>query len=442
MKLKEKMKRLWTMDVHNHEGFTLVELIIVIAILAILSGVAVAGYSAYVTKANKAADEALIHEINQAFRAACIENFCDVYDITAAYATIANGKVAVSGVKVNGVTNGEIAADFATYFNVSNVELKHYKSIKFKPEQFQFVGSMEEATTFTDDVMAGIWNAFDDISAALSIFGTLPEQEIRDGIMNLLSEDLAKALGVTGMLDGYIDATKVSDEELDTYLRSKIENYDTDYSDEQKAALRNRVKANLGVLYFADAAKMDDPELLDKVMASLDVIVAAARDTQVPTYEEIWEYYTTTVRGQKKLAEGDMDAAEADCALFANTTDSMLGLTGAELTAINKSIQKAITESQSGQNAAGVNTLGALYALSAGYFNNTNYWNGEAQDIGAFPTVVKAMSQSNFKDYYDAYGRADVAAYLEQMGQLSGKKDDLDLSQGDVFSSLIDNPNP
>ena len=63
MKLKNMWKRFWTLDVHNHEGFTLVELIIVIAILAILSTGAIAGYSAYVEKANKTADEALIAEI-------------------------------------------------------------------------------------------------------------------------------------------------------------------------------------------------------------------------------------------------------------------------------------------------------------------------------------------------------------------------------------------
>jgi len=63
MNFREKMKRFWTLDVHNHEGFTLVELIIVIAILAILSTGAIAGYSAYVERANKTADKALIAEI-------------------------------------------------------------------------------------------------------------------------------------------------------------------------------------------------------------------------------------------------------------------------------------------------------------------------------------------------------------------------------------------
>lgn len=436
MNKKKGLRRFFTLDVHNHEGFTLVELIIVIAILAILAGVAVVGYSAYVEKANKSADDALIYEVNQAFRAACIENFCDVYDITAAYATIANGKVAVSGVKVNGVTNGEIAADFATYFNVSNVELKHYKSIKFEPEQFQFAGSMEEATTFTDDVMAGIWNAFDTIGSALVMYGTGSADTIRDGIMNHLSSDLANALGVSDMVEGYITATNLSNDELDAYLRDKIDGYD-DLSETDKESYRKQYKANLGIFYFADAANTNDPKLLDKVMASLDVIVAATRNTNVTiTQDDIWTYYTTTARGQKKLTEEGEDAARADCQLFLTQHDYMLGLNGMQLVATNKAIQQAIADSQSGQNAAGVNTLGALYALSAGYFNNTAYWNDEIPDVGAFPNVIAAMMQSNFKDYYDAYGRADVAAYLEQMGLLADKKGTLDLSQGDVFSSM------
>lgn len=66
MNLKEKWKRFWTLDVHNHEGFTLVELIIVIAILAILSTGAIAGYSVYVKQANMTADKALAAEIQNA----------------------------------------------------------------------------------------------------------------------------------------------------------------------------------------------------------------------------------------------------------------------------------------------------------------------------------------------------------------------------------------
>ena len=66
MKKNNFWKRFWTMDVHNHEGFTLVELIIVIAILAILSSVAVVGYSAYIKKANQQADRLLVKQVEEA----------------------------------------------------------------------------------------------------------------------------------------------------------------------------------------------------------------------------------------------------------------------------------------------------------------------------------------------------------------------------------------
>ena len=47
-------------------GFTLVELIVVIAILAILAGVAVPVYSGYITKANEAADYTALDSIKTA----------------------------------------------------------------------------------------------------------------------------------------------------------------------------------------------------------------------------------------------------------------------------------------------------------------------------------------------------------------------------------------
>lgn len=50
----------------NNAGFSLVELIVVIAIMAILATVAVIGVSVYIPKAQKAADEQLVNDIEQA----------------------------------------------------------------------------------------------------------------------------------------------------------------------------------------------------------------------------------------------------------------------------------------------------------------------------------------------------------------------------------------
>ena len=54
-------------------GFTLVELVVVIAILGVLAGVAVPVYSGYVKKAHQAADNQLLGAVNTAFAAASME---------------------------------------------------------------------------------------------------------------------------------------------------------------------------------------------------------------------------------------------------------------------------------------------------------------------------------------------------------------------------------
>ena len=64
--MKTNTKGFFNLNPHHNGGFTLVELIVVIAILAILAGVAVPAYSGYITKANMQADIALASDVAQA----------------------------------------------------------------------------------------------------------------------------------------------------------------------------------------------------------------------------------------------------------------------------------------------------------------------------------------------------------------------------------------
>ena len=64
--MKKRIKEFFTLTRRSNGGFTLVELIVVIAILAILGGVAIPVYSGYVKKANMQADISLAAEVADA----------------------------------------------------------------------------------------------------------------------------------------------------------------------------------------------------------------------------------------------------------------------------------------------------------------------------------------------------------------------------------------
>lgn len=84
-------------------GFTLVELIVVIAILAILAGVAIPLYSGYIKKANKAADLTLLGTVSQAFASACLENMVDRTKLEAEDVQLILKDKCIIGVSYSGV---------------------------------------------------------------------------------------------------------------------------------------------------------------------------------------------------------------------------------------------------------------------------------------------------------------------------------------------------
>lgn len=90
-------------------GFTLVELIIVIAILAILSTGAIAGYSRYIQNANNTAVEAVLSDISTA---AVLAN-AQAGAVTKIEVAESNGKLEIE------VTLGTVASDFEELFEAS-----------------------------------------------------------------------------------------------------------------------------------------------------------------------------------------------------------------------------------------------------------------------------------------------------------------------------------
>ena len=125
----------------KNEGFTLVELIVVIAILGILTAVAVPTYSGYVKKAGEAADAQTLSAVNTAIAAALTENdvartetMVDKYlefspdgEPGGPYTVTVSESSALDADEA--ALADEIAADFETYYGAAAFTFSYYKDV-------------------------------------------------------------------------------------------------------------------------------------------------------------------------------------------------------------------------------------------------------------------------------------------------------------------------
>lgn len=190
------------MNKNTKAGFTLVELIVVIAILGILAGIAVPTYSGYIQKANQAADEVLLGAANTAFAAACVEN-----DVSAR--SLAGKAQLSSGTTITTVSCGSdsIAASFEKFFAGNDGTLKYYENasdLVWTGEAFKdltgilhqafagtsFDGKIDDMAALLSGVGKTIGNSFDaskggKLAAIVTIWNSEGKEEIKSALQSL-----------------------------------------------------------------------------------------------------------------------------------------------------------------------------------------------------------------------------------------------------------------
>ena len=261
--MKKKLKRFFALRRNADGGFTLVELIVVIAILAILAGVAVPAYNGYIKKANQAADEQLLAAVNKAFAAACAVESVDHYNAGANDPAIEDGKL--GEITVNGVpdfnavfenffdTEGEFKVITKLFYNgniggfAENAEITYtdangvvYKASASDIAKYQ--ATTWAANLSSEEILQMVASVADSVQEGYSEkFQDLVESDA-------FEEAAAAALGVSK--DEYGELY----EDMRAELQAKYKNQGMSNKD-AKAAAEKELNSNIAVLVSANRAQ-------------------------------------------------------------------------------------------------------------------------------------------------------------------------------------------
>lgn len=356
MKMKNMWKRFWTLDVHNHAGFTLVELIIVIAILAILSTGAIAGYSAYITSANKTADQAMIAEIK------------NVLTLKAYSEGVSNADFVI--LKLDGDAQVGVKGGFAEQALIDAYGSNWKSALSLKSNDWMagaFLVNLDDAaliagstflTTATPD---GLMNAVTNLTGAAATFITGYKGDVNQGLQAVLGdkyESFKETLDNTG-----IDPTT----DPDAY---------------------NTAISNLLVGHFADT------------MSGMDQGTAEADDLTglVLTYATLYAYCETKGDTSKMDEVNEYLAGATDDGSRLNS-ESLGGFIETFGEDFNAGYGEYLNEQGGDDVAATLKILGAVSEISSNYtdansLSNPKLYSSDAvsEQLNSYVDAIKAVA--------------------------------------------------
>ena len=259
----------------KNKGFSLVELIVVIAIMAILVGVAVPVYSSYIEKANAAKDEQLLGEINSAFAVVLAGNAIDINTVTEADIPVADGVINLAGMTVK-VGNDEIdgMAEAMVAILGNDLEFAVIEDIFYNATTHKFENNANIEITYGGST---ITLSAEDVAALMN--STFGEKVGIEGLLEKLGDVTSFAAAadssafekVLGSVDFQLSAAiALGFDPADPDLGNKLDNKLTELAQELYAKggydsveeAKNQVRANATVLYAAqNTTKMTTDEI-------------------------------------------------------------------------------------------------------------------------------------------------------------------------------------
>ncbi len=427
MKLKEKIQRLRTSLV-NQKGFTLIELIVVIAILGILAGVAVPVYSGYIKKANMAADLQLLSAVNTAFASACLENGESAIHLPEATDLVVNDDGTVGGVTVPASesvpSSDAIEASFTQFFaGNENAKFKVLKDsdLKYISEKGVFDVDPTELNSMWAEVANTIQTnhsgALADLNA--SVFGT------NIGAAGLLDTTSGLGNDVAGALADIMAKPVDKQTDTDKAILAAL----------QGGAFYDTLSASLGGVSGDEYKQAFEALVTDKAKA----LALAAGKT-----EDDYMSYMQAASGQILANNAILTAAGKTQVAGSTEEEKITNFLNAVQSGVDYNAMKTDNTGTQLSNGA------SIYAMYIAYANRIEDEEEKKQalarkdDYAGIMEGVKNPDSDDFAGFRDyladkdgkGYAKTDAAGYIGAMEVINGGAADSDVKKDILLNGI------